>query len=394
MSTAKAKPARAKKIEPKTVTEKVKKRAAKVADTVTTSAKAVLKARVGAKTGTAMLPAKAEALLDAHVSYWQARLTDDAVLEAWMRVQLDAILADASTLKLKEVVSPAQIKAVAKRYAVELDLKGGIPELVGNVGTALYASPAHDKARVVDVLPEKHFLQMLDKALEMEAVRAKLVRGVVGTPFYIAFASDLLYRGIRDYVGHQAEAANRIPGAGSMMKLGKSMLNRARPDLEGSVEQGLRKYIEKSVSATAAQSAELLLHKLDNDTLRGMALEIWQGIKHAPVATIKQDISALDVEEMFVLGYAFWGDFRRSRYLVSLLEAGIDSFFALYGNQTLTTLLDDLGITDQMMMDEGMRFAPPVIKALVKKGLLEPVIRRLLADFYASDAVRDILARS
>lgn len=334
----------------------------------------------------------AQALLDAHVAWWETRLTDTAALEAWMRAELDRILADAATLKLKDVVGVGLVKAVARRYAVELDLKGGIPELVSEVASALYESPAHAKARVIDVLPEAHFLDMLDKALEMEALRAKLVRGVVTTPFYIAFASDLLYRGIRDYVSQQTEMAQRIPGAGSMMKLGKSVLNRARPDLEQSVEQGLRKYIERTVESTAVSSAELLLAKLDRDTLRGMALEIWQSLKHAPVARFKDDITELDVEELFCLGYAYWGELRQTSYLVALLNAGIERFYARYGGETLTTLLDDLGITPEMMIEEGLRFAPPVIATLQKKKLLTPLIRRQLADFYASPDVARLLA--
>ena len=334
---------------------------------------------------------RAQALLDAHVAWWQDRLTDDAALEAWMRAELDRILADAANLKLKEAVSAAQVRGVAKRYAVDLDLKGGIPELVSNVANALYASPAHDKTKVVDVLPEAHFIDMLDKSLELESLRGDLVRGIASTPIFTAFASDLLYNGIRDYVATQSEAAQRIPGASSMMKLGKSVLNRARPDLEHSVEQGLRKYISRTVEATAHQSAELLIKRLDNRTLRGMALEIWQGLKHAPVGHFKREIRQLDLEEFFVLGYAYWGDLRKSKYFIALLDAGIDSFYSQYGGETLTTLLDDLGITPDMMIDEGMRFAPPVIKLLAKKKMLEPTIRRQLADFYASPAVAEIL---
>jgi hypothetical protein len=54
-------------------------------------------------------------------------------------------------------------------------------------------------------------------------------------------------------------------------------------------------------------------------------------------------------------------------------------------------LLDDLGISREIMLREAMRFAPHVIKVLNKKKLLEPVIRRNLARFYHSDAARAVL---
>jgi hypothetical protein len=44
-----------------------------------------------------------------------------------------------------------------------------------------------------------------------------------------------------------------------------------------------------------------------------------------------------------------------------------------------------------MMVREAMRFAPPVIKALNKKKMIEPVVRRNLARFYHSDAARAVL---
>jgi hypothetical protein len=334
--------------------------------------------------------ALAAQLLDAHVAYWLARLEDPAALEAWLGAELDALLADAGQLKLKDVVSPAQIKATARTYAIDLSLQGGIPELVTHIAGALYRSPAHAQTRVVDVLPDTQFLHLLDKALELESFRARLIRGVVASPFYISLASDLLYRGIRDYVA-QAGMAQKIPGAGSMMKLGKSVISRATPRLEASVEQSLRKYIARSVEATAVQSAELLLRQLDRDSLRGMALEVWQAVKHQPLSTFKQDLSELDVEELFVLGYSSWGELRKTRYYATLIETGIDAFFAHYGRQPLTQLLEDLGITRQMMLTEALRYTPTVVKALQRKKLLEPLIRRQLAGFYTSDAVRQIL---
>lgn len=336
-------------------------------------------------------PPLARKLLDAHVAWWEDTLADPAVLEGRIRALLAAVLEDFTRLKLKDVATAEQVKKTARTYAIELDLKGGLPELVRGVANDLYDTPALDDARIQDVLPEAHFIDMLDKALEFESLRAKLVHAILASPFYKTFASDLLYRGIRDYVTTQSEVANKIPGAGSMMKLGKSVLSRARPDLENSMEQGLRKYIARTVGSTSERSADLLLAKLDSDTLRGMGMEIWHDIKRLPVRALRDDITKTDIEDLFVLGYAYWGDLRTTAVLGGLLDTGIDSFFAQYNEATLAALLDDLGITEEMMIIEAMRYAPPVIKTLKKKKMLKPLIERELADFYASPEVAKIL---
>ncbi len=333
----------------------------------------------------------AKKLLDAHVDWVEDMLTDTAVLEGRIRQGIAAILEDFKRLKLKDVATAEQVRTTARTYAVELDLKGGLPELVRGVANDLYDTPALDEARLQDVLPEAHFIDMLDKALEFESLRAKLVHAILASPFYKTFASDLLYRGIRDYVATQGEVANKIPGAGSMMKLGKSVLARAKPDLESSMEQGLRKYIAKTIDSTSERSADLLLAKLDTETLRGMGMEIWQDIKRLPIRALRDDITQPDIEDIFVLIYAYWGDLRTTAVYGGLLDTGIDSFFSQYNDSTLAALLDDLGITDDMMLTEAMRFAPPVIKTLKKKKMLRRLIERELGDFYASPAVAKIL---
>jgi hypothetical protein len=337
------------------------------------------------------LPPVAKKLLDAHVDWWEDTLSDTGVLEARIRSLLAVVLADFERLKLKDVVTVAQVQKTARTYAIELDLKGGLPELVRGVANDLYAAPVIDETRIQDVLPEAHFIDMLDKALEFESLRSKLVHAVLASPFYKTFASDLLYRGIRDYVTTQGEVANKIPGAGSMMKLGKSVLARAKPDLENSMEQGLRKYIARTIEGTSERSADLFLAKLDSETLRGMGMEIWQDIKRLPLRALRDDITQTDIEDLFVLGYAYWGDLRNTKVFGGLLDAGIESFFSQYNDQTLATLLDDLGVTEEMMVTEAMRYAPPVIKTLKKKKMLRPLIEHELADFYASPAVAKIL---
>ncbi|MGH8457052.1 MAG: hypothetical protein ACRETE_08705, partial [Stenotrophobium sp.] len=126
--------------------------------------------------------------------------------------------------------------------------------------------------------------------------------------------------------------------------------------------------------------------------LRELAQDLWSRIKTRRIAAIRDDISSLDVEEMFVSVYEGWRELRKTDYYRVLICAGIDGVFDKYGDVSLAALLEDLGITRDMMVAEAMRFAPHVIKALNRKKILEPVIRRNLESFYRSDAAKEILA--
>ena len=334
----------------------------------------------------------AEALLEAHVAFVLDQLTGDALVPL-IETGLDALLADAARLKLKDVVTPKMIKDTARTYAVELQFAGGLPELVGDIARALHGHKIHDATRFGDLLSDHRIGEITDKLLEFKSLREKIAIELFSGPLYAEFASDLLYHGIQGYLSNNPLTRN-IPGAGSMMKLGKRVMNKASPGLESSIEDGLKKYIGRSVEATSRRSVDFLLNHIDDDAIREMVLDIWERVRELPVASLREDISSLDQEELFVIGYEYFQELRRTDFFATLIDAGIDSFFDKYASTSLMELIDDIGVSRQMMLDEALRYAPPILKTLKKKKMLDATVRRYLEPFYLSGAVEKIVAQS
>ncbi|GAC1629145.1 MAG: hypothetical protein NVS9B10_19960 [Nevskia sp.] len=347
------------------------------------------KTRASTATAAPAMSARAQALFEAQVKY----IVDDlagAGLKALIEEEVDAALVSATQLKLGEAVTRQMIKDTARVFAVELEPGPGVPELVGEIARKLYAHKIHDRTRPGDLLADPQVAELLDKGLELESLREKLIREVVTSPLYAGFASDLLYRGITGYLAQNAVTRN-IPGASSVMKLGRAALSKAKPDLEASLEESLKKYIARSVQASTERSAEFLIEHADNDLLREIGLDLWQKLKALPIGALRQDIGGDDIEEIFVEVYEIWRSVRRTDYYRLLIEAGIDGFFDKYEDETLATLLDDLGVTRELMIAEGLRYGPAIVRKLHKKKLLEPVVRRRLQGFYASPALAALL---
>lgn len=103
-------------------------------------------------------------------------------------------------------------------------------------------------------------------------------------------------------------------------------------------------------------------------------------------------LQALIERELDAALYAHQIHERTRQYYRTLIDAGIDAVFDRYGDSTLLDLLQDFGITRQLVLAEALRYAPPVLQMLKKKKLLEPVIRRNLQGFYRSGAVETALA--
>lgn len=330
----------------------------------------------------------AELLLDAHVQFTIDELTGEG-LEAVIKAELAASLKQSAKLTLNEAVTRDMIKDTVRVYAVELELHGAIPELVGDIARGLYSHEIQDKTRLGDLMPDARFRDMLDKALEMKPLRERLIREAIGNPLYSALASDILYHGIKGYLA-QNPMTKSIPGASSMLKLGKSVMSAS--GLGDSIEENLKKYIHKNIKATLKESENFLLKRIDDEKLEDTVLDIWADLKKNPLSLGRDYVSSNDVEDFFVLGYDYWRELRQGDWYSAMINSGIDSFFDKYGNTALPDILAEVGIDQAMLLRDAMRFAPPIIQTLKKKKMLEPLVRRQLERFYQSGRVEAVLA--
>ena len=119
--------------------------------------------------------------------------------------------------------------------------------------------------------------------------------------------------------------------------------------------------------------------------------DMWDEYKTTPLGEMRSYLSDEDLEELFVIGYEHWQHLRSTRWLRAMIDAGVDQFFTSFKKHTLRELLDAIGVTPEHIRAEALRFAPPVIAGLDKKGLLDGVIRRNLEPFYASDEAKALL---
>lgn len=328
---------------------------------------------------------KAAQLLDAHVAFVCEQLTGEA-FSGLVEEHVDAALTDIKKLKLKDVVTAKQVKATARFYASEMDIAPAIPELVGEISRRVYNHPGHDDTRLEDILSDKQFREFARKVAEMKELRERIIRESISNPMYADMISDVLYHGIKDYLANNPLTKN-IPGAQSLMKIGKGLMDKTTPNLE----EGLKKYVNHNTKASLRESERFLLKHLNSDTIYDSAVDIWAKIKHQKISEFKEYISEDDVEDVFVIGFEYWRSLRESDYYTGFIDAGVDFFFEKYGSSTLDELLDEVGVSRDMIVRDVMHYVPGVLKALQKKKLLDDVVRRGLAPFYESEAASAIL---
>lgn len=333
--------------------------------------------------------AQLEALLDAHVQFTLQQLQGPA-LQVRIEREVDALLAEAERVLLDDVVTREAVKETVRVYAVRLELHAGIPELVADIAQRLHAHPIHDRTRIGQLVSDRQFRELLDKLLEMQPLHERLLDEALANPVYSALAADIVYHGIKGYLGHN-KLTGSIPGARAAMKLGKTVMSHATPGLERTIEQRLKTYASKNIRSTLAESRRFLLQRFDREGVREALLDLWDRVKRGKVSALRAYLRAADLEDFFVIGYEYWQQLRKTDWYVALIDAGVDGFFDRYGQTSLGELLEEIGIERDMLVADALRFAPKAIEGLRRRGLLEPMVRRQFEDFYRSAAAQRIL---
>lgn len=331
-----------------------------------------------------------DALLDAHVAFVVGDISGRR-LQSYLESRLDLLLGFAERLRLKTVVTPDMIKTTARRYACEVELSVAVPELAAAIGRAAHAHPVHQVTRLGDLLPDRHLQSIIDKGLELSEVRDAVVREVTENPLYADLMADVLLQTVKAHVSKQIER-NEFPGARRFLKIGNGMFGGPGAQLSILIEDAARDFVSGTVRGLLQESESVLLDGLESGILRNAVLDVWQQLRERTTGSFRDMITALDVEEFFVILYEYWHGLRKTEFYGAFIDAGIDAFFEKYADSTLMELLQEVGITREMMLADAMRFAPHVIGVLKRKKMLDTLIRNELAPFYLSGQVEQLLA--
>ena len=400
-SKAKATTAKSTAAKP-TTKAKASASAAKASETVTKASKASGKkaaaATKTAKTGTeqASAPAPgslAHQLLELHLQHELASFNDDQFLRD-VHEEVKGLLAMLQQVSLRDWVTPEQIMGVIQRDVIDIKIAGGIAELAGDMANQVYLSDGHRDAKLREIMSAKQLEQFVEKILSLKSHRQRMVRRALDHPIYADLISHILYEGIVHYLANNNLLSGKLAGMGmsSIMKFGKKMVDKAVPTMEGGLEASLKSFIAKNVRFFIGRSESFLEKALSDEMIRDGIKDLWEALEDKSLKSFQQGMEPIDLSEFVVLGYEFWLKFRRTSYFKTACQTVVDAFYAEYGDEPVTVLLEDVGVNQLMIEKEFESFAPRILAQLRKNGYLEQRLRRRLERFYGSGQVATLLS--
>lgn len=332
----------------------------------------------------------ARALLEAHVRHELETLTG----EAFQRVVEDEVAALFDWIAdvcLNDVATREQIVGVIERRAIELRISGGITELMGEMANKVFTSSHNEETRLEDIVPSRSFEEIADKVIGLEQARGELIHRATQSGAYRTLVTSVLQRSVLDFVfpsNDSSHGAGRFP----LAAVGRKVVRSVVPALERHVAARLSRYLETNADRIAREGERQLLQALDEDTLRRAAAEIWEELAPMRLSEVFAQIEGYDLEDFVVFGYEFWLKYRKTDYFQEIVRELVGHFFDKYGDESLGSLIEDMGVTQDMVLTDVREFVGPLLAHAHATGFLERRVRAHLEPFYASKSAGALLA--
>lgn len=330
--------------------------------------------------------ALAERLLEMHVQHELESLKDQPLFD-WVSQEVGALFTWAESVKLSQVVSATQIKATIKQNVVENEIPAAVAEIAGEATAHLTSAPLQTETPLKRIISRRQFEELLDKLIELRESRERSLEHLLELPVYRDLINGVVYKALVRYLTDNNLLARNVPGVSKMIRISKDFVSKRAPGLEGVVEDNVRQYISRNMGFLVRESKVVLNASLTDEQLRQSAMDIWDQLEDKPVKDFLQGMDNMDLFELVSLGYDFWLAFRKTPYFRHCYELVVDYIYEKYGNEPLSTLWEEFGLTNEAVLEESRRFLPRLLKACRREGHLEALVRRRLEPFYLSEAV-------
>lgn len=328
----------------------------------------------------------AKALFEAHVAHELREAQQDAFAPRITRLTGQAF-AWLEQVSLQDVLARDQVLGVIDRYVIGLRISGGIAELAGQISRTIFTSQAGWDTRVDQLLSYESYREYADKVESLDLAFREVIRLLTET------------RGFRSFLARSLASLTqllltRVVGASEQGERG--LLHQLRStlgdQLQTRIELGAQQYVERHAADIARLGAQHVPRILDMEGVRSIADELWDSVGPMKLAELFAFLSVVDVEDFWVISYETWLKFRKTEFFRRTTEQVVDAIYAQYGNESLQTFLEDMGVSESMIASELRTLLGPVLAHAERTGLREQQIRARLEPFYRSEAALSLLA--
>ena len=317
-----------------------------------------------------------QAQYEAHVAFELDLIAGEGA-NSFLSEQVGLLWKALRNLNVPALIQRDQVLELVQRYVIDGPVTDELLDLVSAVAIRLIQSPANASAQLGELVDDDSRQALVAHALTLETLRNDLIHAAVANPLYAEIVSDLLYNGIADYLEAGTEMTKKVPGMGSLMKKGGTMLSKR----VGSIEDRLRGYISTNMQGILNRSEAMLQESLTAERITEVNEEIWNAAQSLN-PKIDGYVGDDEVEKFVSIGADLWRHFRGTDYFRTLVEDAVDTVLDEAKNQTVSDWIASIGVSEEMVIDELQRQWQLLAPALNENGFIEASVRARLEPFY------------
>lgn len=332
----------------------------------------------------------AQRLLDAQVAWVIGRLTGPELPDL-VAASIDDVLAAGAELQLDELVTREDVKRIAVLLAERVPSSTAASTFVEVAAEVAHEGPAED-VTFEELLDRDHVDRLTSEALALTDVLEAALDRLTASPTVNAVASRFVGRIVNDVMAQNRAIAEKVPGMGSLMSLGTSAAGKVIGAADKQLDGALGDAAGKSANYAVRRLNKIIVDTLNDPATHRAVLEVYDLYADHPLPRLSQVMTLDDVRRVAGLIQEIVIAGAPSRPVTALVASLIDGFYDVYGGHPVTVLLEDLAITRDDLVAEGVAIAPRVFAAAQESGELEGLVRAQLAPFFDSPEVAAILA--
>lgn len=330
--------------------------------------------------------ATADRLLDAGVEHVLGELSGKRLTQVIAR-DVDDLIALADKLLVSDVVTAEQAKQTLRRLVDRLGAGPIVEDLVIALSDALYDLAASEEYRLGDVVDREPVEALIVKVLSMRTLHERALSRMNDSPLVARVAQRFVSTIVSDFIAQNRQFAERLPGAKSLFSLGTSAARTVGkvPLVGAAADKGTQMAIRQTTGA--------MRDMLRDAPLQGAAMELWDLHADEPISELRKYLSQADLRELALIVRELIASARSTEYVGAALDKCVDVFYERYGASSVASLLPELGVTRDDLVEDLGELLPPLIEAAQQTGELDGFIRGRLEPFFKSKKVLEILAQ-
>jgi hypothetical protein len=333
---------------------------------------------------TSTLSPKAESLLQAHVEHTLQQLQNFDVI----RTEVAAFFTELTETPLSTLVPLERIQKIAKERVLDIAPSNQLRTEIANIVKDALKNKEGKNTLISDLIPDATAEAVISIITSDTTKRNKIIHEIFSNPTTGEVLSTTISHAIKDYMENNV-VTKKIPGAAGLMKFGKGMLEKAT---DSNFDDALQSYLTRNIRNIMNISEKKTQETLSNNKMHRLAADIWAKVKTKSVDSVAQLADAPTVDASSHLVVVVWNHIRTTQYVQSIVSEGVAGWYARNSNRSLVELLADVNVSPDFIVAEIEPALNLAIRHLTDNGYLRGRIEPLLRQFYASTAVKTIIA--